>query len=147
MPLVLKHESGLSLTRRERGPYDERAERKRRDSLGVRIIIMGAAGRDFHNFNAVFRDDPASEVVAFTVARIPNIEGRRYPPELAGPRYTEGIPIYPEADRPRLIRETKAGEVIFDLRKVIRISKPALRVGYELQEIGKPDLEDALRNF
>jgi predicted GTPase len=68
-----------------------------------RVIIMGAAGRDFHNFNVVFRDDPGSQVVAFTAAQIPNIEGRRYPPELAGPRYPQGIPIHPEAELPRLI--------------------------------------------
>jgi predicted GTPase len=74
---------------------------------------MGAAGRDFHDFNVVFRDDPASEVVAFTATQIPNIEGRSYPRELAGPRYPQGIPIHPEADLARLIRELKADEVIF----------------------------------
>ena len=67
-------------------------------SLPTRVIIMGAAGRDFHDFNIVFRDDPGVEVVAFTATQIPNIEGRRYPPELAGPRYPEGIPIHPEAE-------------------------------------------------
>ena len=51
----------------------------------TRVVILGAAGRDFHDFNVVFRDDPASEVVAFTATQIPDIEGRRYPPELAGP--------------------------------------------------------------
>jgi predicted GTPase len=78
-----------------------------------RIIIMGAAGRDFHNFNVVFRDDAASEVVAFTAAQIPNIDDRRYPPELAGPRYPQGIPIHPEQDLQRLVRELGAQEVVF----------------------------------
>jgi predicted GTPase len=81
--------------------------------LVTRVIIMGAAGRDFHNFNMVFRDDPGSLVVAFTAAQIPNIEGRRYPPELAGPRYPEGIPIHPESDLPRLMRELRPHEVVF----------------------------------
>ncbi len=74
---------------------------------------MGAAGRDFHNFNAYFRDHPDYEVVAFTAAQIPNIEGRRYPPELAGERYPEGIPIYPEADLAALIQEKAVDQVVF----------------------------------
>ena len=61
----------------------------------TRILILGAAGRDFHNFNRVYRDDPGVEVVAFTAAQIPGIAGRRYPPELAGPHY----PAAPMADR------------------------------------------------
>jgi predicted GTPase len=81
--------------------------------LVTRVIIMGAAGRDFHNFNVVFRDDPGSLVVAFTAAQIPNIEGRRYPPELAGPRYPEGIPIHPESDLPRLVRDLRPHQVVF----------------------------------
>ncbi len=79
----------------------------------VRVIIMGAAGRDFHNFNVAFRDNPHYRVVAFTATQIPNIEGRVYPPELAGSLYPEGIPIYPEAELPRLIRELRAEQVIF----------------------------------
>ncbi|MBW8271258.1 cyclic 2,3-diphosphoglycerate synthase [Caldovatus sp. SYSU G05006] len=74
---------------------------------------MGAAGRDFHNFNVVYRDDPGSEVVAFTAAQIPGIAGRRYPPELAGPLYPDGIPIVEEAELPRLVRETGANRVVF----------------------------------
>ena len=81
--------------------------------MSSRVIIMGAAGRDFHNFNTVFREDTGAEVVAFTATQIPNIEGRRYPPELAGPRYPEGIPIYPEADLTRLVRELNADQVVF----------------------------------
>ena len=62
--------------------------------MPTRILIMGAAGRDFHNFNTVFRDDEQSEIVAFTATQIPNIDDRRYPAALAGPRYPEGIPIH-----------------------------------------------------
>ena len=78
-----------------------------------RIVIMGAAGRDFHDFAVVYRDDPSVEVVAFTATQIPNIAGRRFPKELAGPRYPEGIPIYPEADLPRLIPDLGVDEVVF----------------------------------
>ena len=78
-----------------------------------RIVILGAAGRDFHNFSVAFRDDPEVHVVAFTAAQIPNIAGRRYPPELAGPRHPDGIPILPEADLERLIREAGVDEVVF----------------------------------
>ena len=59
----------------------------------TRILIMGAAGRDFHNFNVVYRDDPAHEVVAFTAAQITGIADRRYPPMLAGALYPQGIPV------------------------------------------------------
>lgn len=68
-----------------------------------RVVILGAAGRDFHNFNVAFRDDPRYEVVAFTATQIPDIEGRRYPPQLAGRRYPKGIPIVAEEDLPALI--------------------------------------------
>ena len=79
----------------------------------TRVIIMGAAGRDFHNFNTVFRNNDAYEVAAFTATQIPNIEGRRYPPELAGQLYPAGIPIHPEADLTRLIKEHNIDQVIF----------------------------------
>jgi predicted GTPase len=81
--------------------------------LPVRVIIMGAAGRDFHNFNTVFRDDPGVEVVAFTATQIPDIAGRRYPPELAGPRYPQGIPIFAESELERLVRDLRAEQVVF----------------------------------
>jgi predicted GTPase len=71
----------------------------------VRTLILGAAGRDFHNFNVVFRDDPAYRVAAFTAQQIPNIEDRSYPPELSGKAYPEGIPIHPEERLEELIRE------------------------------------------
>jgi predicted GTPase len=74
---------------------------------------MGAAGRDFHNFNVVYRDDPGVEVVAFTATQIPGIENRRYPPELAGPRYPQGIPILPEEDLTSIIERDDADEVVF----------------------------------
>ncbi len=79
----------------------------------IRTIIMGAAGRDFHNFNVFFRDNPDYEVVAFTATQIPNIEGRTYPPELAGQQYPKGIPIYPESELSRLIKELQADQVVF----------------------------------
>ncbi|MEN6408933.1 MAG: cyclic 2,3-diphosphoglycerate synthase [Anaerolineaceae bacterium] len=79
----------------------------------IRTIIMGAAGRDFHNFNVFFRDNADYEVVAFTATQIPNIEGRSYPAALAGKLYPAGIPIYPETDLVRLIKELKAEQVIF----------------------------------
>jgi predicted GTPase len=81
--------------------------------LPTRIVIMGAAGRDFHNFNTVFREDPESRVVAFTATQIPNIEGRRYPPALAGDLYPEGIPIFPESELPRLVAEMDVDQVVF----------------------------------
>lgn len=79
----------------------------------VRTLIMGAAGRDFHNFNVYFRDNPAYDVVAFTATQIPNIDGRKYPTELAGKLYPNGIPIYPESDLVQLIQEHKVEQVIF----------------------------------
>lgn len=79
----------------------------------VRTIIMGAAGRDFHNFNVYFRDNSAYEIVAFTATQIPNIEGRVYPAELAGSLYPDGIPIYPEDDLVKLIKEKNISLVIF----------------------------------
>jgi predicted GTPase len=79
----------------------------------IRILIMGAAGRDFHNFNVFFRDNKDYEVVAFTATQIPNIDGRRYPPELAGKLYPNGINIYPESDLVKLIKEMKVDQVVF----------------------------------
>ncbi len=79
----------------------------------IRIIIMGAAGRDFHNFNTFYRDNDAYEVVAFTATQIPNIEGRKYPAALAGYLYPAGIPIYPESDLEKLIKKEKIDQVVF----------------------------------
>jgi len=79
----------------------------------IRAIILGAGGRDFHNFNTFFRDNPSYEVVAFTATQIPFIANRIYPPTLSGPNYPYGIPIYPEEDLPRLISDKKVREVFF----------------------------------
>ena len=79
----------------------------------IKVVIMGAAGRDFHNFNVYFRNNSAYEVVAFTATQIPGIEGRTYPPELAGPNYPKGIPIYSEEELPKLIKEHDVDQVIF----------------------------------
>ncbi len=78
-----------------------------------RVLIMGAAGRDFHNFNVYFRGRDDYEVVAFTATQIPNIEGRRYPAALAGPSYPAGIPIFPESDLTRLIAQLVVDQVVF----------------------------------
>lgn len=78
-----------------------------------RVLIMGAAGRDFHNFNVVYRDDQRYEVVAFTATQIPFIDDRLYPASLAGPRYPDGIPIHDESELTRLIRELRVDDVVF----------------------------------
>ncbi len=80
---------------------------------GTRVLIMGAAGRDFHNFNVRFRDNPDYRVVAFTAAQIPNISSRLYPASLAGSLYPNGIPIYPEQELDRLIRAQHIELVVF----------------------------------
>ena len=80
----------------------------------IRVVIMGAAGRDFHDFNTVYRNDPSVEVVAFTAAtQIPGIAGRRYPVELAGPLYPDGIQIVAEAELERLLANEKIDLVVF----------------------------------
>jgi len=78
-----------------------------------KVLIMGAAGRDFHNFNVFFRDNNDYEIVAFTATQIPDIHGRKYPPELSGKLYPKGIPIYAEEDLTKLIKENKVDEVVF----------------------------------
>lgn len=78
-----------------------------------KVVIMGAAGRDFHNFNAYFRDNEQYRVIAFTATQIPDIEGRVYPAELAGKLYPEGIPIYPEEDLEELVRKHDVDQVVF----------------------------------
>ena len=79
----------------------------------IKTIIMGAAGRDFHNFNVVYRDNDLYDVVAFTATQIPNIDGRRYPASLAGKLYPKGIPIHAESDLESLIRKHDVAEVVF----------------------------------
>ena len=82
------------------------------------VLIMGAAGRDFHNFNVYFRDNEDYNVVAFTATQIPNIDGRVYPAELAGKLYPDGIKIYEEAELERLIKDLKVDEVVFSYSDV-----------------------------
>ena len=84
----------------------------------IKVLIMGAAGRDFHNFNTVFRDNELYDVVAFTATQIPNIEGRKYPAELAGKLYPNGIPIYPEPELKQLIKKHNIEEVVFSYSDV-----------------------------
>jgi predicted GTPase len=108
-----------------------------------RVIIVGAAGRDFHNFNVAYRDDESVRVVAFTAAQIPDIEGRRYPPELAGPRYPEGIPIVAEEELADLIRRERVGSVVFAYSDVshdhvMKIGSRVLAVGADYELLG-PD--------
>ena len=83
-----------------------------------RVLILGAAGRDFHNFNVVFRNNPSYQVVAFTAAQIPDIAGRRYPAALAGEAYPDGIPIAEEKDLEKLIREKNVDVVVFSYSDV-----------------------------
>src|SRR5438067_1035441 len=96
-----------------------------------KVIIIGAAGRDFHNFNVVFRNNPAYAVVAFTAAQIPDIANRRYPPELAGPLYPLGIPILEEANLEKLIAEHGIDVVVFSYSDVdSMLRNELLQVGF-----------------
>ncbi|HEY5617784.1 MAG TPA: cyclic 2,3-diphosphoglycerate synthase [Vicinamibacterales bacterium] len=84
----------------------------------IRTLILGAAGRDFHNFNVVYRDDTRYEVVGFTAAQIPNIADRRYPPELAGPLYPQGVPIFREDELAALVERFEVRQVVFSYSDV-----------------------------
>ena len=106
-----------------------------------RIVILGAAGRDFHNFNVVYRDDPAAEIVAFTAAQIPGIAGRRYPAALAGALYPEGIPIADEATLDALCRAERVDEVVFAYSDVahadvMHLASRALAAGADFSLLG-----------
>jgi predicted GTPase len=106
-----------------------------------RIIIAGAAGRDFHDFNTVFRDNDRFQVVAFTATQIPNIEGRLYPAELAGSLYPEGIPIHPESELGELIREHNVDQVIFSYSDVsheyvMHLASRVLAAGADFRMLG-----------
>jgi predicted GTPase len=110
-------------------------------STRERVLIMGAAGRDFHNFNTVFRGDERYEVVAFTATQIPNIEGRRYPSELAGPLYPNGIEIYPESELVSLIGDLGVDQVVFAYSDVSHAyvmdkASAALAAGADFRLIG-----------
>ena len=82
------------------------------------VLIIGAAGRDFHNFNTYYRENADYNVVAFTAAQIPDIDGRKYPTELAGNLYPEGIPIFAQEELPRLIKELKVEDCVFSYSDV-----------------------------
>src|ERR1051326_8033756 len=108
-----------------------------------RVLILGAAGRDFHNFNTVYRADPAVRVVAFTATQIPGIAGRRYPAELAGALYPDGIPIRDEGELELICREERVEEVVFAYsdvphEEVMHIASRALATGADFKLLG-PD--------
>ena len=106
-----------------------------------RVVILGAGGRDFHNFNVAFRDDAGFEVIAFTAAQIPGIAGRVYPPELAGPLYPAGIPIRDEAEVEALCRQHDVDEVLFAYSDVshthvMHLASRALAAGADFSLLG-----------
>jgi len=107
----------------------------------MRVVICGAAGRDFHNFNVVYRNDPETTVVAFTAAQIPGIANRRYPPALAGPRYPQGIPIVPEEELEALCRRERVTHVVFAYSdvshaQVMHLASRALAAGADFLCLG-----------
>jgi predicted GTPase len=119
----------------EAGPRPATGPRRRR------VVIVGAAGRDFHNFNVVCRDDPVTEVVAFTAAQIPGIADRRYPASLAGPLYPDGIPIADESELEALCRVNVVDEVVFAYsdvphEHVMHIASRALAAGADFKLLG-----------
>ena len=106
-----------------------------------RVVIMGAAGRDFHDFNVVYRDDPAYEVVAFTATQIPGIAGRDYPAELAGALYPAGIPIVPESDLEQIVRTKHVDLVVFAYSDVahatvMHVASRAMAAGADFELLG-----------
>lgn len=112
----------------------------------IRTLIMGAAGRDFHNFNTVYRDNDAYDVVAFTATQIPNIDGRLYPPELAGKLYPQGIKIYPESELTTLIRDLNVEEVVFSYSDVPHVyvmnqASKVLAAGAHFKLLGPRDTQ------
>ena len=107
----------------------------------MRVLILGAAGRDFHNFNAIYRDDPTSVVAAFTAAQIPGIADRRYPPSLAGPRYPDGIPIIAEERLEAFCRAEAIEQVVFAYSdvphaEVMHLASRSLATGADFQLLG-----------
>ncbi len=108
------------------------------------VIIIGAAGRDFHNFNTYFRGNEDFNVVAFTAAQIPDIDGRKYPAQLAGDLYPDGIPIFAEEDLPRLIKELKTDDCVFSYsdvtyQKVMSMSAIVNAAGANFMLLGPRD--------
>ena len=113
----------------------------RNESKRERVLILGAAGRDFHDFNVAFRQDPSVEVVAFTAAQIPDIDDRRYPAELAGPLYPEGIPILPEERLEAICERERIDRVVFaysDLShaEVMHLASRVLATGADWSLLG-----------
>jgi len=105
------------------------------------VIVLGAGGRDFHDFAMVFRDDPEVRVVAFTAAQIPGIDDRRYPASLARPAYPDGIPIRPQAELTHLIRSLHADEVVLaysDLSyaSVMHLAAEVMAAGADFRLLG-----------
>src|SRR5919197_1865898 len=112
----------------------------------TRVLIAGAAGRDFHNFNLVYRDHDEYEVVAFTATQIPNIEGRVYPAELAGSLYPDGIPIRHQHELEQLVREHAVDEVVFAYsdvthEHVMHLASQALAAGADFRLIAPASAE------
>ena len=111
--------------------------------MAIRVVILGAGGRDFHNFNVYFRGRPEYEVAAFTATQIPDIEGRTYPPVLAGPRYPGGIPILAEEELPGLIADRQIDQVVFAYsdvshEQVMHLASQSLAAGAGFRLLG-PD--------
>ncbi len=111
-----------------------------------KVIVIGAAGRDFHNFNTRYRNDESTEVVAFTAAQIPGIEGRRYPAELAGPLYPDGIPIHAEDELPQLIEALGVDECAFSYSDisydhVMRVGAVVMAAGASFTLLGPTDTQ------
>lgn len=107
----------------------------------VRTLILGAGGRDFHNFNVCYRENDQYEVVAFTATQIPGIEDRMYPPELAGPLYPKGIPILPEEDLAKIVKEHNVREVVFAYSDVsheyvMHMASRAMALGCDFRLLG-----------
>src|SRR5688500_4299729 len=107
----------------------------------TRLVIAGAAGRDFHNFNVVYRGREDVEVVAFTATQIPDIDGRVYPAALAGERYPAGIPIHPEEALAELVRRERVDEVVFAYsdvthEHVMHVGSIALAAGADFALLG-----------
>ncbi|HET6447375.1 MAG TPA: cyclic 2,3-diphosphoglycerate synthase [candidate division Zixibacteria bacterium] len=106
-----------------------------------RILIAGAAGRDFHDFNTFFRGNEDFQVIVFTATQIPNIDGRLYPPELSGPQYPQGIPIHPESDLVELIEKENIDEVVFSYsdvshEHVMHLASKTLAAGADFRFLG-----------
>ena len=130
-----------SLSSRGRGHQPADMAGESRDNETTKVLIMGAAGRDFHNFNIVFRDNPSYRVVAFTAAQIPHIAGRTYPPELAGTLYPNGIPIVPEEEFESVAKAQTVDQVVFAYsdvahEEVMHKASRALAAGADFRLLG-----------